>query len=151
MLFIIIAYILIIISVGVLIVLIVLIIIAVLKYKKHKLRSESIYTDLLEDLISTEEKDHWLINKNELKLGVCIAVGSTGRVLRGIYRNAPVAIKCLYSERNEKHLKAIMKSEISILTRVSHPNIIKFLGICQMHKMLLFVTEECESYVIYNL
>lgn len=139
-------YIIIIIALGVFSVFIILTVIFLLKYKKRKLRTESVYTDLLEDLISTEEKDHWLINKNEIKLGVCIAVGSTGRVLRGYYKNAPVAIKCLYSERNEKHLKAIMKSEISILTRVSHPNIIKFLGICQMNKMLLFVTEECESY-----
>lgn len=118
-------------------------------FKNVKHRRNSAYTDLITNLITDEEKDHWIISYDELTVGVCIAVGSNGRVLRGQYRGAPVAIKCLYCDKGEKQISSVMKSEFSILTRVIHPNIIKFMGVSQVRNMLLFVTEECESYINY--
>lgn len=117
--------------------------------------SSLLQTNLLDDIIDSTQSDQWIIPPETLEIGNLIAIGSTARVYSGKYMsNVNVAIKELYlTSSNRNNIIDDIRSEVTILSRVNHPNIIRFYGVCRYYNSLYFVTEECRcslSDFLYN-
>lgn len=86
----------------------------------------------------------WNIEFSELKMGVRVGIGSFGEVFRGIWRGTEVAIKVLLEQDLTEENMEDFCNEISLLSRMRHPNVILFLGACTKPPHLSMVTEYME-------
>lgn len=86
----------------------------------------------------------WNIDFSELKMGVRVGIGSFGEVFRGIWRGTEVAIKVLLEQDLTEENMEDFCNEISLLSRMRHPNVILFLGACTKPPHLSMVTEYME-------
>ncbi|WMV15853.1 hypothetical protein MTR67_009238 [Solanum verrucosum] len=77
--------------------------------------------------------------------------GFFGEVFRGIWNGTEVAVKVfLEQELTEENIEDFA-NEISILSRIRHPNVILFLGACTTPPRLSVVTEFMEMGSLYHL
>lgn len=85
----------------------------------------------------------WLIDPKLLFVGPRIGEGAHAKVYEGKYKNQNVAIKILHkgdtADEIEKREGKFMR-EVSMLSRVQHKNLIKFIGACK-EPMMVVVTE----------
>lgn len=68
------------------------------------------------------------LNLKEITLGRRFASGASGRLYHGKYRGSDIALKILRPPKNEqdkKKLDSEFKHEVSLLSSVDHPNIVK--------------------------
>lgn len=91
---------------------------------------------------STAPKMPWEINRKELKkdthenedgvleVNESIDDGTQGSVFKGKYRGAVVAIKVMDIEMSAK----AFDDEVSIISKLSHPNVCRFIGACKIPK-----------------
>ncbi|KAH9329686.1 hypothetical protein KI387_001794, partial [Taxus chinensis] len=93
----------------------------------------------------------WNINFSELKIGVRVGIGSFGEVFRGIWNGTEVAIKILLEQDLTEENMEDFCNEISLLSRLRHPNVILFLGACTKPPHLSMVTEYMELGSLYYL
>ncbi|CAN6243710.1 unnamed protein product [Urochloa humidicola] len=128
------------------------------------LRGPSDFTEA--DLISTWNKvlqsspflnkpllpyEEWCIEFSEITVGIRVGVGFFGEVFRGLWNGTDVAIKVfLEQDLTTENMKDFC-NEISILSRLRHPNVILFLGACMKPPHLSLVTEYMEMGSLYNL
>ncbi|XP_024004186.1 serine/threonine-protein kinase CTR1 [Eutrema salsugineum] len=95
--------------------------------------------------------EEWNIDFSELELGTPVGIGCSGKVFRGIWNGKDVAIKMfLDQEVTVENIKEFC-NEISIHSRLQHPNVIKFLGACTKSPQLSLVTEYMEKGSLYNM
>eukprot|EP01124_Arcella_intermedia_P013067 TRINITY_DN1946_c0_g1_i1.p1 TRINITY_DN1946_c0_g1~~TRINITY_DN1946_c0_g1_i1.p1 ORF type:complete len:558 (+),score=107.78 TRINITY_DN1946_c0_g1_i1:57-1730(+) len=78
------------------------------------------------------------IQFSELKMGKIIGSGSFSIVYEGTWKDSPVAIKVIKGAETNKEY---MLEECSIMIKLNHPNIVKFLGASLDPYRLLIVTE----------
>src|SRR3989338_67482 len=103
-----------------------------------------------DELQETEENEFSMnyreIPFTELMMKKEIGKGSSGRVFKGIWRHAPVAIKCMSLDLNEESTLLEWRKELEIMTKLgNHPNILPFLGACTTRPgALYFVTKFCD-------
>ncbi|KAJ0966666.1 hypothetical protein J5N97_023583 [Dioscorea zingiberensis] len=69
-----------------------------------------------------------------------IGEGGYGPVYKGVLRNTPVAIKLL--KPNGKQSRREFENEVMSLSKVRHPNVVLFLGVCSENSALIY---ECLS------
>eukprot|EP01018_Ginkgo_biloba_P014533 Gb_10079 [translate_table: standard] len=93
----------------------------------------------------------WNIEFSELKIGVRVGIGSFGEVFRGMWRETEVAIKVLLEQDLTVENMEDFCNEISLLSRMRHPNVILFLGACTKPPRLSMVTEYMERGSLYYL
>uniref|UniRef100_A0A7N0TZQ8 non-specific serine/threonine protein kinase n=1 Tax=Kalanchoe fedtschenkoi TaxID=63787 RepID=A0A7N0TZQ8_KALFE len=93
----------------------------------------------------------WNIDFSELTVGTRVGIGFFGEVFRGMWNGTEVAIKVfLEQELTDENMEDFC-NEISILSRLRHPNVILFLGACTKPPNLSMVTEYMEGGSIYHL
>lgn len=95
--------------------------------------------------------DEWNIDFSEITIGARVGIGFFGEVFRGIWSGTEVAVKVfLEQELTEENIEDFA-NEISILSRIRHPNVILFLGACTTPPRLSVVTEFMELGSLYHL
>ncbi|XP_071715347.1 serine/threonine-protein kinase EDR1-like isoform X2 [Rutidosis leptorrhynchoides] len=93
----------------------------------------------------------WHIDFSEITVGTRVGIGFFGEVFRGIWNGTEVAIKVfLEQDLTEENMEDFC-NEISILSRLRHPNVILFLGACTRPPRLSMVTEYMEMGSLYYL
>lgn len=93
----------------------------------------------------------WDIEFSELRIGVRVGIGSFGEVFRGIWRGTEVAIKLMLEQDLTVENMQDFCNEISLLSRLRHPNVILFLGACTKPPHLSMVTEYMHTGSLYRL
>lgn len=138
----------------------------------HEFRSQSSERDLVvnyphnNELFSTWNKvlesqmfnnqpllpyQDWNIDFSELTVGTRVGIGFFGEVFRGIWNGTDVAIKVFLEQDLTAENMEDFCNEISILSRLRHPNVILFLGACTRPPHLSMVTEYMEMGSLYYL
>ncbi|KAF7851144.1 hypothetical protein BT93_L4451 [Corymbia citriodora subsp. variegata] len=93
----------------------------------------------------------WNIDYAELTVGTRVGIGFFGEVFRGIWNGTDVAIKVFLEQDLTAENMEDFCNEISILSRLRHPNVILFLGACMRPPHLSMVTEYMEMGSLYYL
>lgn len=85
---------------------------------------------------------YWLHREeNYGKLGE----GSFGEVFKALWHQTPVAVKRLNDSVIDDETIILWRAELSILSKLVHPNIVQFLGAVTCFKPFYIVTEFCEG------
>ncbi|KAK9128471.1 hypothetical protein Syun_017268 [Stephania yunnanensis] len=105
-------------------------------------------TSLNKPLLPFEE---WHIDYSELTVGTRVGIGFFGEVFRGIWNGTDVAIKIFLEQDLTTENMEDFCNEISILSRLRHPNVILFLGACTKPPHLSMITEYVEMGSLYYL
>ncbi|XP_027061328.1 serine/threonine-protein kinase EDR1-like isoform X2 [Coffea eugenioides] len=95
--------------------------------------------------------EEWNIDFSELTVGTRVGIGFFGEVFRGIWNGTDVAIKVFLEQDLTAENMEDFCNEISILSRLRHPNVILFLGACTKPPHLSMVTEYMEMGSLYYL
>lgn len=84
--------------------------------------------DLSQVLSSGDELSRYRINAADVSLEKVISRGAFGIVWRGTYHGEHVAVKKIIAERINEHEVHRFVNEITLMAELSHPNIVRFLG-----------------------
>ncbi|KAJ8749296.1 hypothetical protein K2173_018778 [Erythroxylum novogranatense] len=93
----------------------------------------------------------WNIDFSEVTVGTRVGIGFFGEVFRGVWNGTDVAIKVFLEQDLTAENMEDFCNEISILSRLRHPNVILFLGACTKPPRLSMVTEYMEMGSLYYL
>ena len=77
----------------------------------------------------------------------CIGEGTSGRVFSGVYNQTAVAIKII--KKSQTTMRELQK-EIEILSHLSHPNLVRLLGVATSTDSFHLVTELCSGGSVYS-
>lgn len=92
----------------------------------------------------------WEIAYNEMKLTAKIGEGSFSDVFLGTWRGIEVAVKMLKSALSAESFEAFLQ-EISLVSKLRHPNVVLFLGACLDGPAVCYVTEYITGGNLYEL
>ncbi|XP_059168757.1 tyrosine-protein kinase CSK-like [Physella acuta] len=81
----------------------------------------------------------WVINRHDLQLGELIGKGDFGDVYKGFYHDIPVAAKQLKDQ--DRGSQAFLQ-EASVMTGLSHPNLVKLIGIVLNDSIISIIVTE---------
>ncbi|XP_047947838.1 probable serine/threonine-protein kinase SIS8 [Salvia hispanica] len=95
--------------------------------------------------------EEWNIDFSEITIGARVGIGFFGEVFRGTWNGLEVAIKVFLEQDPTAENIEDFCNEISILSRIRHPNVILFLGACTTPPRLSLVTEFMEMSSLYYL
>ncbi|KAJ8534551.1 hypothetical protein K7X08_016279 [Anisodus acutangulus] len=95
--------------------------------------------------------EEWNIDFSELTVCTRVGIGFFGEVFRGKWNGTEVAIKVFLEQDLTAENMEDFCNEISILSRLRHPNVILFLGACANPPHLSMVTEYMEMGSLYYL
>ncbi|CAH0481394.1 unnamed protein product [Peronospora belbahrii] len=114
--------------------------------------SQSEYVEIsdmadLEYFVSNDSRD-WLIPFNSLSLQCEVGNGTSGQVFRSLLHSgggsSVVAVKRLYSPvTGQEYFQSFFRREVSILSRLHHPNVVRFYGVSYYNRVLYIVTDFC--------
>lgn len=95
--------------------------------------------------IKGDGEEEWSADLSQLYIGCKFASGRHSRIYRGIYKQRDVAIKLISQPEEDESLAAELEShfisEVALLFRLSHPNIITFVGACKKPPVFCIITE----------
>eukprot|EP00727_Mastigamoeba_balamuthi_P010154 m51a1_g5761 putative serine threonine-protein kinase ht1-like (437) ;mRNA; r:1215053-1217504 len=91
------------------------------------------------------------IRREDLAFGPEIGAGRFSRVYRGSYNGTDVAIKTSLSRFVAEAVREMVATEIAMLTRVHHPNVVACLGASLSTSDFVVVTELCELGTLHSL
>lgn len=78
--------------------------------------------------IKGEAEEEWSADMSQLFIGNKFALGRHSRIYRGLYKQRDVAIKLISQPEEDQDLAAFLEkqftSEVALLFRLHHPNII---------------------------
>lgn len=79
--------------------------------------------------VSKEDHEEWTADLSQLFIGNKFASGAHSRIYRGIYKQRAVAVKMVriptHKEDSRLFLEQQFKSEVDLLSRLYHPNIVQ--------------------------
>ncbi|CAH0491062.1 unnamed protein product [Peronospora farinosa] len=114
--------------------------------------SQSEYVEIsdmadLEYFVSNDSRD-WLIPFDSLSLQREVGNGTSGQVFRSLLHSgggsSVVAVKRLYSPvTGQEYFQSFFRREVSILSRLHHPNVVRFYGVSYYNRVLYIVTDFC--------
>ena len=85
-----------------------------------------------------QQDDHWVINKDEVILTQTeLGRGSFAVVKVGTFRGLRVAVKSLHTIIISNYNLALFSREMSIASRVRHPNLVQFIGATKVGNPLI--------------
>lgn len=101
----------------------------------------------LEFFVSNDSRD-WLIPFESLTLQFEVGNGTSGQVFYSLLHsgggNSVVAVKRLYSPiTGQEYFQSFFRREVSILSRLHHPNVVRFYGVSYYNRVLYIVTDYC--------
>jgi serine/threonine protein kinase len=96
------------------------------------------FSELQDVLKSLSSADEGNINRAELKFGPALKDEEFAEVFSGEYKKEKVTIKSLKDQRNKEWLLA---TDVSLMTSLNHPHLVKLLGVSKEEKSVLVVTE----------
>jgi len=102
------------------------------------------YASRLRELHKALEKEDAVLDASEVKCGRVIGRGGFGDVYVGEFRGQRVAVKKFRNNRNNRQMKDFL-SEVEVLRKLEHPNIIYFIGACMEEQSLSLVLEWAEN------
>ncbi|CAN1810682.1 Serine/threonine/tyrosine-protein kinase HT1 [Linum perenne] len=88
-----------------------------------------------------------VVDMSKLFIGLRFAHGAHSRLYHGLYNDQPVAVKIIREPDDDENgalgvrLKNQFDREVSLLTRLSHPNVIKFVAACKKTPVYCVITE----------
>lgn len=86
----------------------------------------------------------WAISKGEIEFVTRLGAGAFGEVWAGTWRRNEVAVKSLHvSDRLSEDDKNNFLEEMSLLSELRHPNIVRFLGACLEASDMCILFEMC--------
>lgn len=95
--------------------------------------------------IKGEGEEEWSADMSQLLIGSKFASGRHSRIYRGIYKQRDVAIKMISQPEEDEVLATFLEkqftSEVAMLFRLQHPNIITFYGACKKRPVFCIITE----------
>ncbi|THU51003.1 hypothetical protein C4D60_Mb06t26400 [Musa balbisiana] len=113
--------------------------------------SGSSHSSATERILSVQLKaDDWDIERKLLKMGEKIASGSCGDLFRGSYLGQDVAIKVIRSDHLNESLLLEFHQEVSILKKIQHENVVRFIGACTKPSQFCIVTEYMHGGNLYD-
>ncbi|EQC38132.1 TKL protein kinase [Saprolegnia diclina VS20] len=103
----------------------------------------------LEFFVSADSRD-WLIPFEALTLQREVGNGTSGQVFQSLYHsgggNSVVAVKRLYSPvTGQEYFQSFFRREVSILSKLHHPNVVRFYGVSYYNRVLYIVTDFCRT------
>ena len=88
-----------------------------------------------------EVQSHWIIPRSEIELTKeKLGKGAWGKVKVAMFRGTRVAAKCFHQILLSEHNLRLFRREISMATRLRHPNLVQFIG-ASIEGELILVTE----------
>ncbi|OWM65396.1 serine/threonine/tyrosine-protein kinase HT1-like [Punica granatum] len=95
--------------------------------------------------IKGEGEEEWSADMSELFIGNKFASGRHSRIYGGIYKQRDVAIKIVCQPEEDEDLAALLEkqftSEVALLFRLEHPNIITFVAACKKPPVFCIIME----------
>lgn len=95
--------------------------------------------------VSKEDQEEWTADLSQLFIGNKFASGAHSRIYRGIYKQRAVAVKMVriptHKEDRRVFLEQQFKSEVDLLSRLYHPNIVQFIAACKKPPVYCIITE----------
>ncbi|KAK7246499.1 hypothetical protein RIF29_41368 [Crotalaria pallida] len=98
-------------------------------------------------VIAVETADEWTVDLSELYIGVRFAHGAHSRLYHGEYKEEPVAVKIIRVPDDDEsgnmavRLEKQFVREVTLLSRLCHPNVIKFVAACRKPPVYCIITE----------
>ncbi|XP_043691342.1 serine/threonine/tyrosine-protein kinase HT1 [Telopea speciosissima] len=94
---------------------------------------------------SNQDPEEWTADLSQLFIGNKFASGAHSRIYRGIYKQRAVAVKMVripnQDEETQDLLEKQFKSEVALLSRLSHPNVVQFIAACKKPPVFCIITE----------
>ncbi|KAJ6977471.1 serine/threonine/tyrosine-protein kinase HT1-like [Populus alba x Populus x berolinensis] len=95
--------------------------------------------------IKGEGEGGWSADMSQLFIGNKFASGRHSRIYRGVYKQRDVAIKLISQPEEDENLATMLEnhftSEVALLFRLRHPNIITFVAACKKPPVFCIITE----------
>ena len=104
-----------------------------------------------EEIVPVGNVDPFEIDPSELTVGPRIGLGSFGEVYRGAWRRTEVAIKRLIDQQLTPQGVKEFRAEVALMRRLSHPNVVAFLGACTKPPSLCIVTPLAQRGSLFKL
>jgi len=98
--------------------------------------------ELSESIQEDDEPDE--LTWNDVEVYERIGVGGFAEVFKAKYGGDTVAVKRIINQRINEEVVSEFKHETSLMRRLDHANIVKFIGACTVPPNLVVVTELCE-------
>ncbi|KAK4858364.1 hypothetical protein QYF36_015267 [Acer negundo] len=120
---------------------------------RYKGRKESAWTKYFDHgggrVNAVGVADEHSVDLSQLLLGLRFAHGAHSRLYHGIYKDEPVAVKIIVTPDEEdengslaaRRLENQFNREVTLLSRLHHPNVIKFEGACRKPPVHCIITE----------
>ncbi|GAB2298940.1 Serine/threonine-protein kinase ht1 [Dionaea muscipula] len=94
---------------------------------------------------SNDDREEWTADLSQLFIGNKFASGAHSRIYRGIYKQRAVAVKMVRIPAHKEDIKARLeqqfKSEVALLSRLYHTNIVQFIAACKKPPVYCIITE----------
>lgn len=120
-------------------------------HDEMKTRKESSWTKYFEvgggRVTSVETADEWTVDLSELYFGPRFAHGAHSQLYQGLYKDEPVAVKIIRVPDDDENgaLGAQLENqfirEVTLLSRLYHQNVLRFVAACRTPPVFLIVTE----------
>ncbi|KAF5817327.1 putative protein kinase TKL-Pl-4 family [Helianthus annuus] len=92
-----------------------------------------------------EEELEWSADMSQLFIGNKFATGRHSRIYRGVYKQHDVAVKLISQPEEDRDLALMLErqfiSEVVLLFRLHHPNIITFFAACKKPPVFCIINE----------
>lgn len=79
--------------------------------------------------VAKEDQEEWTADLSQLFIGNKFASGAHSRIYRGIYKQRAVAVKMVRIPNQREETRTLLeqqfKSEVALLSRLFHPNIVQ--------------------------
>lgn len=91
--------------------------------------------------------DEWMIDLSKLFLGLRFAAGAHSKLYHGMYNDKAVAVKIIRQPEDDENglmatrLENQFVREVSLLSQLRHPNVIKLIGACKNPPVFCVITE----------
>jgi hypothetical protein len=101
----------------------------------------------MEEALSSLGSDaaDWLIDFEKLEIGTRIGAGNSSLVYRGLFFDELVAIKKLQGRCDPTLFGLFFRQEVELLSKLHHPHVVRFYGVCYNAGDFYIITEYCEK------